>query len=143
MQREDDLAIFGEEHEIGLPMAGEGPILNSLRTLGNRDAILDMKGGTTAFASSPTALAFAARQVVTPGIVLMACDLTVDKAIDGLGADQLASMLPLDPATGLLGRPTLAQATQNLFAQGGVALQLRAFPATCLGALLGVHRFVA
>ena len=122
-------------------MAGEGPILNRLRTLGNGDTIVDMKRGTTPFAPTPAALAFAARQVVTPGIVPMARDLIVDKAIDSFGADQLAPLLPLDPAPGLLRRPAFAQAGQKScctsipkFSKVGFLAIL--LPATICGTLL-------
>jgi hypothetical protein len=51
-------------------------------------------------------------------------------------------MLAFEEATDLLRRPAFAQQLQNVFTQGGVAIQFGAFPAPCLGPLLGMGRTI-
>ena len=80
---------------------------------------------------------------MTPTEILGAPDLGIDKPIDRLIADDLASVFFLQ-STGHLGRrPALPQPGENLFLKIGIAQQSTAFPATALGLLVGVGRLIA
>lgn len=87
MQGEDGLAISGEEHEIGLPIAGAAAPGDLGRAFGDGEAVLDEAGRAAALAAAKAAPALAARQEVAPAIVLAAGDLGMDEAVDALVAD--------------------------------------------------------
>ena len=88
MQGEDRLAVFGEEDEIGFPMAGSGSVVGFGRPLADRSAVLDVVCGTSALSAAKAALGLGARQEEPPGIVLVAGDLGIDEAVDRFMADQ-------------------------------------------------------
>src|SRR5690606_8393675 len=69
MQGEDGLAISGEEHEIGLPIAGAAAPGDLGRAFGDGEAVLDEAGRAAALAAAKAAPALAARQEVAPAIV--------------------------------------------------------------------------
>ena len=68
-------------------MAGQLPARGIGWPLCERHAVGDEGGGAAGLARAPAALGLPARQVVAPVIVVVAGDLGVDEAIDGLGAD--------------------------------------------------------
>src|SRR3982074_3857684 len=58
-------------------------------------------------------------------------------------ADGASTLLLLEPAGGLRGRPAARQAVEHEGAQRGIAFQARALPAAAACLLLGVGRLVA
>jgi hypothetical protein len=91
------LAVFGEQHQVGFPMAGRLAVGGIGRAFRQGNPAFDEADGATAFAATTAALALGPRQVVTPAIVLVAGDLRVDEAVDGLVADDLAAALTGEP----------------------------------------------
>src|SRR4051812_1373340 len=87
-------------------------------------------------------LALGAWQIMAPAIVLGACDLSVDEAVDTLVTDHPVPVLTGEPAGNLFGRPAMGETLQHRAAQLGLALQARADPASCLRLLVGITRLV-
>ena len=90
----------------------------------------------------PPALVFGAGQIVAPGEVVVAVDLGINEAVDGLVADRREIGIVSCAARDLLGRPSLPEAVENVLAQGIVAVELAAGPSPGPGLLLGEDRFV-
>src|SRR5665213_3380316 len=124
MQGQDGLTIFGEEHEIGFPMAWKVTVRDFGRAFGDRNTMFDMQGGTAAPPAPPAAFCLGAGQIIPPGVVLVAGDLGGDEAVDGLRADEPLGVSAFEEAASLLRRPAFAQTAQNLFAQRSIAVQL-------------------
>src|SRR3979411_508717 len=99
--------------------------------------------GRALVASLRAALVLGSGQVVAPGAIVGAADLGVDEAVDALMADGGSSLLLLEPAGDLLGRPAARQAVEHEGAQRGIAFQARALPAAARRPLPGVGRLVA
>src|SRR3981189_3959723 len=99
--------------------------------------------GRSFWASLRAALVLGSGQVVAPGAIVGAPDLGVDEAVDALMADGGSSLLLLEPAGDLLGRPAARQAVEHEGAQRGIAFQARALPAAARRPLPGVGRVVA
>jgi hypothetical protein len=136
VEDQDGLAVGGEEHEVGFPVAGLAAILGGLGPLVDRHPILDQQGGTSALLAPPAAPGLGPWQVVTPGAVVGSLHLGVDEPIDGLHPDDgLAGFQP--EAAGDLGwGPAPGQQPQNPLPQLGVAVQAGARPASAAGLLL-------
>jgi hypothetical protein len=143
VQGEDGLAVGAEEHKIGFPMAGLSAIGGTERPQSNGNAAFDVVNRTAAPTAAPTAFALAARQIEAPGIVFGAGNLGGDEAIDGLVADDDATVLTRQPAGDLLGRPAAAQTIEGQCLQFRIAQQLAAAPATGFRLRVGVTRLVA
>jgi hypothetical protein len=137
------LAVFGEQHQVGFPMAGRLAVGGIGRAFRQGNPAFDEADGATAFAATTAALALGPRQVVTPAIVLVTGDLRVDEAVDGLVADDLAAVLTGEPAGDLLGRPALRQTIEDGLAQAGLAFEARSRPAPRPRLLLRKIRLVA
>jgi hypothetical protein len=117
MSYEHGLAIFSEEHEIGFPVAGEGAIVGLRGTMVNRDAVREEVDGAAAAAAQATAPRLVAGQETMPVILLSGA--VVDKAIDGLVADQHRAFQMTETAGDLLGGPALFQVETDLSAELG------------------------
>src|SRR5262245_40370320 len=124
-------------------MAADRAVSNRRGPFRNGNAMLDMQGRRAALAGPPATLALPARQIVSPAVILVARQLSVDEAVDGLRSDHTASVPLLEPGAGLLRRPSLAQTAKHLLTQRGIALQPCALPAARLALLLGVAGLVA
>jgi hypothetical protein len=140
---QDGLAVLGEHHQVGLPMAWDAAIggLNGPIYQGNT-AFNEACGATALFATD-AALALGARQIVTPAEVIGPCDLGVDEAIDTLVGDHLAAVFAGEPACDLFGRPATSEALQHRTAQVGLPFEAYARPAPRSHLLLGIAGFVA
>jgi hypothetical protein len=143
MDSEHGLAVFGEQHEVGFPVARDFAIGGIGRPFRYGNPAIDEACGTAAPSAAQAALALAARQIAAPAVVLGADDLRVDEAVDALVADHLAASLAGEPAGDLLGRPAFGQALTDGAAQVGLAFEARARPAPRLGLFLSVTRLVA
>lgn len=86
MSHEHGLTIFSEEHEIGFPVAGERAVVGLRGTMVNGDAVGKEVDGAASAAAQAAATRLVAGQKAVPVILLGRA--VVDKAIDGLVADQ-------------------------------------------------------
>jgi len=143
VQGEDCLAVFGEECAVGFPMAGRYAVIGRLGALADGDTILYVICGTSASPAAKAALGLGARQIEAPGIVLVAGDLGIDEAVDGLMADQGDAGLASDAAGGLFRGVAMAEMGEDALAQLRRAVEFAAGPAPCPGALLGIGWLVA
>jgi hypothetical protein len=138
----DRLTVFGEHHEVGLPMVGGLAVGGLDRALIQGTTAFDEACGASASLATPAALALAARQIAPPAVVCGAVDLGVDEAVDALVGDHLVSVLAGQSASDLLGRPAAARALQHRAAQAGLPFQARARSAPRSRLLLGIAGFV-
>ena len=122
------LTVFGEQHEVGFPMAGGVAVGGRGGPFGYGNPAFDEACRAAAAVAPQAPFALAAGQIVAPAVVLGAGDLGVDEAVDALVADQLAAGLAGQPAGDLLGGPTSGKAFQNGAAQVGLAFEARARP---------------
>jgi len=118
---QDDLAVGGEEHEVGFPVAWSVPA--GRRPLGQRDTTGDKGHRGAAAASEPTPPRLGARQIVTPAIVVGATDLGVDEAVDALVADDRSAVVGGQAAGDLLGRPAGIEPIEHEIPQGIIAIE--------------------
>src|SRR5690606_6209613 len=100
------------------------------------------QGRTAAPARSPAAPGLAARQQAAPAEVVVARDLRMDEAVDGLGADRAAGAATA-AARHLFGRPAGLQLPQHPLAQRRIAIQPRAPPAARRRLFMRIDRLVA
>jgi hypothetical protein len=135
---QDLLAVFGEHHQVGLPMARGLAIGGLDGSFIQANTAFDEACGTSAPLAAATALALAARQIAAPAEVRGAGDLGIDEAVDALVGDHLATVLAGQAAGDLLGRPALAKAFQHRAAQAGLPFEARARPAPRSHLLLGI-----
>src|SRR6476659_10860530 len=142
MGNQHGLTIFRKQHQIPFPVARLSALMNISRTLLDRHAFRDAVNHSATFTSTPTSFAFAPRQVVSPAIVLSPPDLSIDKPIDGLIADN-PTVLSLEPASDLGWRPASPQSVQNLLLQCGISQQSAASPAAAFRLLFSVGRLIA
>src|SRR6266700_449205 len=125
------------------PVSEGAPTVDGGGPQSDGNTAFDEIAGRALAASLPAALVLGSGQVVAPGAIVGAPDLGVDEAVDALMADGGSSLLLLEPAGDLLGRPAARQAVDHEGAQRGIAFQARALPATAACLLLGVGRLVA
>jgi len=137
---EHRLTVFGEQHEVGFPVAGGLAIGDIGRPLGHGNTAFDEACGAAAAAA---ASALAARQQKAPGVILGPSDLGVNEAVDAFIADHRAAGIPRHPTGHLLGRPAAAEPFQDGAAQVGVVLEARPRPAPRLCPFLGGTWFVS
>src|SRR5579883_2346996 len=140
---QDRLAVFGEHHEVGLPVARDAAIVDMEGPFCQRNTAFDEACGAAASLATDAALALAARQVAPPSEVIGAPDLGIDEAVDGLVGDHFAAALAGEPACDLFGRPALAKAFQNRAPQVVLPCEAYARPAPRFHLLLGIGRFIA
>ena len=143
MNGEDSLAILGEEHEIGFPVAGIVAIAGCRRSFGNWNAAVDEACRAAAASATQAALGLGAGEIEAPAIVLGASELSVDEAIDTLMADHRLPGLDRQTAGDLLGRPAASETVENRSAQLGLAFEAGARPAPGSRLFLGIARPVA
>src|SRR5215203_1918245 len=143
MSDQHRLAVLGKQHQIGFPVTRLSTLVDIGRVLINGYPSLDMIYRTAASTSAPAALAFGARQVVPPAVVLGTANLGIDEPVDRLIADDLAFAFLFESAGHLGRRPALCKPGENLFLQITIAQQSTAFPAPALGLLIGVSWLVA
>src|ERR1044071_133423 len=84
MYGQDRLAVFGEHHQIGLPVSAGGAIGGIGRAFGQGNTAFNEVLRTSTLAAAATAFVLAARQVTTPAIVPGASELGIDEAVDAL-----------------------------------------------------------
>src|SRR5579862_2059867 len=143
MYGQDLLAVLGEHHKVGLPMARGLAIGDLDWALIQRNTAFDEACGTTAPLAATPAFALAAWQIAPPAKVRGASKLGIDEAVDALIGDHLAPVLAGQPAGDLLGRPATAKALQHRAAQAGLPFEASARPAPRSHLLLGIAGFVA
>ena len=143
MQGEDGLPVFGEQHEIGFPMSGNGAGVNDGGTLSDGHPLLNEVCGASALMSAKATLGLGAGQIVAPGIVVVAGDLGIDEAVDGLVADEATAVLQPEPAGHLFGRQAIAEAFENQRAKLAFAFKLGAGPPSGAGLLFSLGRLVS
>src|SRR4030081_1050621 len=143
LRHEGGLAGGGEEHEVGFPVSEGAPTVDGGGPQGDGNTAFDEIVGRALAAPLRAALVLGSGQIVAPGAIVGAADLGVDEAVDALMADGGSSLLLLEPAGDLLGRPAARQAVEHEGAQRGIAFQARALPAAAACLLLGVGRLVA
>src|SRR5438093_13185261 len=124
------LTVFSKQHQISFPITRLAPLMDINRAPIDNHTSVDAIYQTSAFASTPTALAFATRQVVSPAIVLDATDLRIDKPIDRFIADDRTSVLSLQSASNLRRRPALYQPFQDVNLKRRLTKQSASPPAT-------------
>jgi hypothetical protein len=73
---------------------------------------------------------------------MVATDLGIDEAIDAFVAETRQT-LPPEPAGDLLGRPAGLQLAEDPLAQGGIAIEPTAIPASRLRLGIGIKRLIA
>jgi hypothetical protein len=93
VHRQDRLAVLGELHRVGFPVARVGAVAGRGWALGDRHPIQDVQHGAAPLAAAVAPFALAAGQIAPPGVVLGARDLGVEEAVDGLVADDRATLL--------------------------------------------------
>ena len=138
MEGEDHLFADAEHHQVGFPVAGTLAMGNLLGALGQRAPQLDEGGWAAAPATSVAPFGLGPRQVMSPGICLIAPDLGVDEAVDALVGDDPAASFPGQPARHLLWRPALGQAGQHRLPQPLIPLQPATIPTPGPRLLLGI-----
>src|SRR5215207_1135273 len=143
MSHQNGLTVLGKQHQVSFPMTWLSALIDIGRALINGYPSLDVIDRTAAFTSAPAALAFGARQVVPPAVVLGAPNLRIDEPVDRLVADDLAFAFLFESAGHLGRRPAPCKPGENLFLQITIAQQSTAFPAPALGLLIGVGRLIA
>ena len=70
VENKQPLAISGEQHEVGFPMARCSAVLDLGRSFGDRAPVFDEAGGAAAWASAAPSSEFVARQQAMPVILL-------------------------------------------------------------------------
>jgi hypothetical protein len=143
VDREHRLAVFGEQHQVGFPVAWGLAIGGVGRPFGHRNTAFDEACGASAASAAEPPLALPARQVVAPAVVLLAGDLGVDEAVDALVANHVVAGFAGQSAGDLLGGPAAGQTIEDSTAQGGLAFEARPRPAPRPGLFLSVTWFVA
>src|SRR3954447_23040705 len=103
MHGQDRLTVFGEHHQVGLPVAAGGAVGSLDRAFRQGNTAFDEFLRASAPSAAAATFALAARQTAPPAIVLGAGKLGVDEAVDGLIGDHLTAPLALEPAGNLLG----------------------------------------
>src|SRR5438093_9270502 len=138
------LTVLSKQHQISFPVTRLAPRMDIGRAPIDSHTSLDaIYQAAAAFASTPTALAFATRQVMSPAIVLGATDLRIDKPIDRFIADDRTSVLSLQSASDLGRRPALSQPLQDLGLKRGLTKQLDSAPAPAFSLLFRIDRLIA
>src|SRR5437867_8865967 len=136
------LTVLSKQHQISFPVTRLAPLMDIGRAPIDSHTSLDAIYQAAAFASTPTALAFATRQVVSPAIVLGATDLRIDKPIDRFIADDRTSVLSLQSASDLGRRPALSQPLQDLGLKRRLTKQTASPPATAFSLLFSIDRLI-
>src|SRR5947208_6535003 len=137
------LTVLSKQHQISFPVTRLAPLMDIGRAPIDSHTSLDAIYQAAAFASTPTALAFGTRQVVSPAIVLGATDLRIDKPIDRFIADDRTSVLSLQSASDLGRRPALSQPLQDLGLKRRLTKQSASPPATAFSLLFSIDRLIA
>ena len=142
MSDQNCLTVLSEQHQVRLPMTGLSALVDVGRSPIDGHSVLDMIHRTTTSVSTPTALAFATGQVLTPAIVLSTANLGVDKAINRLIADHRSSLFLFQSSGDLSRRPTLSQTLEHLLLKFRLTQQPTSPPTAALSLLLGVGRLI-
>ena len=105
-------AVVAEVHQVTLPVAKGGPVGGGGRALAERDPVDDVGGGAAALAPPEAALGLGPGQAASPGVVLGAGKLGVDKAVDALMGDHSPPRLAGQAFDNLLGGPPQPKAPE-------------------------------
>ena len=123
LQRQEDVALAAEVHEIALPVAELAAQMSLGGPLMDRHAVGD--GWLSPAVSSPAApLRLALREIARQSG--LPAGRAVDVAVDGLRADAVVHGVQLHPPGDLFRRPSHGKAVPDVIAQAGGALDLRA-----------------
>src|SRR5260370_3511484 len=140
---EHGLAVSGEQHEVGFPMAGGFAVGGGGRPLGYGNTAFDEGCSAAAPSATEASFALAAGEIVAPAVVFGAGDLGVDAAVDALITDHLTAHLPGQPAGHLFGGPGCGEAPENGAAAVAPPLHARARPAPRLALFVSATWFVS
>src|SRR5579863_2261164 len=117
VEDQDGLAVFSEEHQIGVPVAGLGAVVGLRGASVNRHTVLEVQHRTSAARAQVSAARLAAGQQAVPVILLGGA--MVDEAVDGLVRDYRLAAGATEAAGDLLGRPALEQVLAHQGAELG------------------------
>lgn len=122
VESKDSLTVGPEEHEVGFPMAWGSTILGGVRTVSKGASEADERSGAGGFWLPVAAFGLGPGEVVSPGVVVLASDLSVDESVNGFVGDDFVAGVTGQPAGNLLRRPVLGEAVEDAFAQAGVTM---------------------
>ena len=125
------------------PAFGDG-LARSLagREIAAFDALGDKRRRAAPFVRAPAAFGFGLRQIMPPGVFLLAGDLSINEAVDGLVRDARPMLLHGEAASHLLRRPAVLEARQDRGPARRGAVQLGARPAAGAGLVVGIARLI-
>ena len=125
MEDEQGSIGFAEQHEVGFPMAWGLPCGHLGRTLGNGNPMFDQPAKATSRSCEMAATVFMTGQEPIPGRIGLTSPV-VDETIDGLVADDRATLFARQPASDLLGRQSHRKALPDVGRKVRLARQLEA-----------------
>ena len=100
---QDRLTVFGEHHQIGLPVPAGGTVGSLDGAFGQGNTAFNEVLRASTLPAAAAAFALAAWQTAPPAIVLGAGKLGINETVDALIGDYLATPLAPEPAGDLLG----------------------------------------
>ncbi len=118
MQGENGLSVFGEQHEIGFPMARGAAVFGLYWPLSYGNTVFYESCRASTAAPTKAAFGLSPRQQSCPCVILGAGKLGMDEAVDGLVAHEGSARLGQHASGNLLGRPAASQAIENSITQG-------------------------
>ena len=102
VESEDSLSVGSKEHEIGFPVTGDLSEPGIEGTFSQWTSELDEGSGRAALAASESSFGLGSWEVVSPGVVLVTSDLSVDESVDSLVRDDTVSVVCGEPSSDLL-----------------------------------------
>ena len=142
MHGQHRLSVGAKEHQIGLPVTWSAAVLGALRTLGKGASEVYEGSGTPSLATPPAPFRLPARQVVTPRVVLLPDQLSIDEPIDALVRDDPLATLQGRTTTNLLRRPALLRRESTFARRASSRSSREPTPPTRPGPLVRIHRLV-
>ena len=125
MEDEQGSIVFAEQHEVGLPMSRGLPRGHLGRTFGDGNSLFDQSAKAAARSREMAASMFVTGQEPIPGWVRLTCPV-IDETVDGLVADDRATLFARQPAGDLLGRQSHSKALLDVGRKVRLARQLEA-----------------
>ena len=125
MEDEQGSIVFAEQHEVGLPMSRGLPRGHLGRTFGDGNPLFDQSAKAATRSLETATSVFVTGQEPIPGWVRLACPV-IDETVDGLVADDRATLFARQPAGDLLGRQSHRKALLDVGRKVRLARQLEA-----------------